>query len=317
MAWGGLGDLLGYMASIVWIAKTYKHIEGTVHCLDFFSSIARNLLKDFPKWHVELITCQHPMVEIAEQTAPLGYFTWQSLGFVTACKHRVIPLAEGMHMVDAGFTYFLQQNPPPPEGNFLPELDLSEVKVLELPKRYAVMTPATNVDGLRKLPSVTFNEIKKHFLKRGITPVFIGKAHEKGHFYFPKEYDYEGGIDLRNKTSILEAAKIIQGAQCIVGLDNGLLHLAACTGAVPIVFGYNIVAPEHRRPRRREGLTLDVHPNPEELTCTFCRSRMRMVNDLQSSHCIYADLKCLEVLSDLALWTEKIDLALNETNENP
>jgi len=171
------------------------------------------------------------------------------------------------------------------------------------------MTPGATYENRAMLAS-TFNGIKDYLISRGITPVFLGNDKVGTRkVSFEAGYDYRGGIDLRGKTTLLEAAKVMSKSEVVVGLDNGLLHLAATTEA-PIVFGYNIASPEHRRPRRRVGKIIDVSPDPEKLSCTFCQSRMRMMFNHDFRRCVYGDNACVKELGDVKLWSDAIEEAM-------
>jgi ADP-heptose:LPS heptosyltransferase len=109
--------------------------------------------------------------------------------------------------------------------------------------------------------------------QQGFTPVFIGKTdmnletHLKPKSSLPD--NLQGyGLDLRNRTTMLELAAVIAASAAIVGLDSGPIHLAGCT-KTPIVCGYTTVAPEHRVPIRDEGRTYAVIPDCE---CRLCES---------------------------------------------
>jgi hypothetical protein len=82
-----------------------------------------------------------------------------------------------------------------------------------------------------------------------------------------------------------------------VGLDNGLLHLAACTPG-NVIFGYNIASPEHRRPWRGQydERTVDVTLTADELPCNWCQSRQKMMLNHSFHQCLYGDLKCVDML---------------------
>jgi ADP-heptose:LPS heptosyltransferase len=72
----------------------------------------------------------------------------------------------------------------------------------------------------------------------------------------------------------LQTGKIIAGAKTIVGVDNGLLHVAGCTN-IPIVGGYTSVDPEHRMPYRNNIMGWNYYPvvPPESEPEKFFQSR--------------------------------------------
>jgi ADP-heptose:LPS heptosyltransferase len=82
---------------------------------------------------------------------------------------------------------------------------------------------------------------------------------------------FEDVIDLRDASPLLESLKIINYAKFIVGVDNGLFHLAGLT-QTPIVAGYTTVAPELRMPYRNNKLGWNVGPCVPQSEWRFCQS---------------------------------------------
>ena len=304
---GGIGDFIGALSALEWLARNHPQINGRVYCPDFFVSIAANVLQNYPKWKVQ---GKKSLSAKKMQSRPTY------LPFLRPIN------ATGCHLVDLGFIYYANINPPPEDGYYYTRLDLSQIESIELPKaKYAVMTPGATYEN-RKLPARAFNGIKSYLLEKGIVPVFLGKVEvgDTRKILFENEYNYEGGIDLREKTSLLEAAAIMSKAEMVIGLDNGLLHLAAMTD-VPIIFGYNIASPTHRRPRRKtidgkKPILWEIHPDPSSLSCTFCQSQMRFMFNHDFKNCLYKDNLCLEALGDAKAWCELIDNVINKVVPN-
>ena len=88
------------------------------------------------------------------------------------------------------------------------------------------------------------------------------------------------------------------GAEVVVGLDNGLLHLAACT-PVKIVAGYTTVKPAHRMPYRVGELGYKVWPVVPDLAlkCRYCQSKAGFVYKFDFRSCYYGDYECTINLS--------------------
>lgn len=294
----GIGDYIGYLTAIEWVAKTHPQVAGRVYCGDFFVPIVENVLKKYPHWKVRL------KKELTADKVKKGH---------TYAPHGEFPNRLGMHSVDLGFIYYA--NMTAPEDAYYPQLDLSPfqyfVAQIPVPQEYVVMTPySTTVP--RTMAPRAFNGIKEWLIAKGITPVFLGKKEitEHRHVELDKNYDFEGGIDLTGKTTLLQAAGVMQYAKAVVGLDNGLLHLAAMT-EVPIVFGYTVSSPQHAKPRRESGNIFNIHPNKADLPCTFCMSEMRFHFNHNYAACPYGDTVCIEVLSYPEDWIGQIELAMN------
>jgi len=201
----------------------------------------------------------------------------------------------------------LDTQPHPEERNY-PRFDnekLNKVnlKRFNLPEKYLVL-PTMFTAPVRKLRADIINDIIKWGNEKGYTPVLLGKKdiEEKGNkgSYFAKaqdEINENQTLDLREKTSLLEAGKIISESAAIVGLDNGLLHMAACSD-VPIIMGFTSLDPMHRMPIRHNTLGWNVWPvvPPESLSCRFCQSRMHFVFNHDFRKCFYDDYQCVQLL---------------------
>lgn len=281
---GALGDYLCWLSAIKYIAEEYNYVHGILVSPMWFHQVSQNVLKPFTHW------------KCFADKIPDKYLDGYPIRVPT-----IHPLnATMMHLVDLGFVYFAGLNPPPEGRDFYPKLDLSKIKVPYMIRntKYVVFTPGAT-SKTRTMPAHIFNEIVAFVNGIGLTPVFLGVSSMSNgarNISFEADYNLNAGVSLINKTTILEAAKIMEEAQCVVGLDNGLLHLAATTD-VPIVFGYSMVGPKHRRPRRPEGFIYDVTPDKKKLPCTFCQEQVRFFLDHDFENCIYQDFECLKSVS--------------------
>lgn len=292
----GIGDYICYLTSLEWIAKNHPQVLGRIYVGDFFLPIAANVFKKFPKWKV---------INRSELTEDI------ITGRPTFAPHTDYPDRLGMHSVDLGYVYYANMNPAPSDGYHYPKLDFTDMDLGVPASPYAVMTPyATN--PTRTLDAKAFNGIKNYLIDRGITPIFVGKKDitDVRKVHLDPKYDFSGGVDMTNQTTLLSAAGLMSRAKVVVGLDNGLLHLAAMTD-VPIVFGFTVSSPEHAKPRRQIGKIYSIYPNPEDLPCMFCQSRMRFVYNQDFGYCPYDDYACIKVLAEPKSWCEQIEAALN------
>lgn len=289
---GGLGDYIGYMSAIKFIAENCPNVLGHLYCIKWFMEIAENILAPYEKWTV------HETKEL----------TKKHLAKRPTFGPSPIPIGRhGAHAVDLGFIYYLNQNTAQPDYDCYPELDLSVLAELALPEKdFVVMTPVSSNEP-KTMRAVTFNGIKDWLIEKGIVPIFLGQpSFREGKVSINPDFDFSGGISLLGETTLLACAGIMSRAKAVVGLDNGLLHLAATT-EVPILYGYTISSPEHTRPRRKKGKTHDIYPDPQTLSCTFCQSNMRLFANHDFRYCLYGDTKCLDVISDPKYWTDALE----------
>lgn len=216
--------------------------------------------------------------------------------YAAAANSFVVPFkAEGffryhrMHMVDHAYGLICGRLPKEEERNYVPlRLEKIDISRFELPENYVVMT-CGHTWGTREFDGEAAAKTVEYFEKRDLPVVFLGnKELSRKDSVQRTKLDYSRGIDLTGQTSILEAAKVMGGSRLVYGVDQGLLHVAACADEdVPIVAGYTITRPDTRMPIRKNGFH-NVYPVTPDLPCRFC-----MTNQLRFGHnfkfCPYGD----------------------------
>lgn len=285
--WGGLGDYVCWSAALQYIHRTQPQVRGKVWAPPWFIPLAARML---PDWEIS------DREKLKPDTIVFRSYS------------QAIP--QGIHPIDYGFMMFTNENQPPADWSFMPELPPIKPNYCHGGLPYVVLTPyATN--ATRTMPVAVYNALAERAREHGFETVHIGSHRfAKRESLIEEGYDLSG-TNLLNQTSLLEAHALMSGARAVIGLDNGLLHLAACS-EVPLLFGYSIAAPRHRRPRRRSGVTVDVTP-PESLPCRFCQSTMRfipMTSDFGT--CFYKDEQCLKDMTP-ELWCAGFDELLRGT----
>jgi hypothetical protein len=156
------------------------------------------------------------------------------------------------------------------ESNY-PKYDYVDYKIPQT--NYACILSTYQYDN-RSIDDTEINKICEYLISVNITPVILGKKYnevnKKDFGKFPKLPS--GVIDLIDKTSIKEAMTIMGKSLFVVGPDQGLIHLAACTD-VHIICGYTVVAPELRLPVRNNIMGYNMqYISPPEGDCRFCFS---------------------------------------------
>lgn len=313
---GGMGDYINYTSAFAWLAEHCPWIQGTVYSNGYLIEFLELVLKPYPTWKVR----DGSRVEIPwnmSAMAPEINVGKDQNGNDVILNHQLLN-ATGAHLVDLGFAYYANISPAPVEAT-LPHVTFHKSKVPRelrpLEGKYVVFTPGALVTT-RMTSGRHINPIIDHCIELGLTPVFLGKAEFQANLNpkFADDVSYEKGIDLRNKTTVCQAGAIMERAFATLGLDNGLLHLAACTSA-PVIFGYNIVKPQHRAPRRKSGLTIHVSLTDEQLACNGCQSRMKMLVNHSFHKCLYGDVQCIDLLfaDGARLWKNALDSLMKES----
>ncbi len=307
---GGMGDFVNYSAALLWAAENCPWVTGIVCAPEFFRPFLRHVLMPYlceeRGWSI------HPTdtVDVDEKS----YVLVPDLFIEGKNVSPQLINATGSHLMDLGFMYYVGKERAP-QGVTLPRLSLtSEANPAAPPTLgpYAVFTPGCLTPS-RLVTGKHLTPLIEYTVSKGLTPVFLGKSEFSADLdpTFPQDIRYDLGIDLRNKTDILQAGAIMEGAEFVLGLDNGLLHLAACTSA-NVIFGYNIAAPRHRKPRRTWGHTVDVTLDSRDLPCNHCQSNLRLIVNHNFHNCIYGDNRCIDLLfgDSCARFKQAIDFML-------
>lgn len=303
---GGMGDFVNYAAATLWIAKHCPWIEGRVYTPKYLTPLMQDIHADYPQFKcLESETFNDSVTHMTSLRGP----GMSQNGVVVGQQLLTVMHA---HPMDVGFAYYPGMATPP--GEELPILDYESFKLKPQVKEhlgnYCVITTGSTTTS-RRVEGRHLNPIIEYIHARGLTPVFIGKEDFVGtgnlDVNFPTDIDYSKGIDLRNKTSVKAAACIMQHARFVLGLDNGLLHLAALMKDSKIIFGYNITSVEHRAPRRSHGRTINISLTDEELKCSGCQSKWQLMFTHHFNKCYYGDTKCIDMLFSGGRFERAID----------
>lgn len=292
-----MGDMICWLPAIEYVAENYNFVHGHLIVPSYFKQIAARVMEKFPHWKVH--------TEIPDRLLD-GNALKQPLEF---------PInATATHLIDLGFIYFCHINPPPEGAKRYPLLNLAGIKLKKdlIGLRYAVMTPVIEANTRRMQASV-FNAICDHLNSVGVTPVFLGKTDmEARSSTVDPNYDLTKGINLLDKTSLLEAAVILDQSNMVIGIDNGLLHLAGMTPAT-ILYGFTMAGPEQRRIFRRHGHTIELYADKAKLPCLFCQERVRFFFEHHFTNCVYKENvpQCVQALNKES-WIANIDAVLKE-----
>ncbi len=279
------------MSAIKYLSDTQPHLILHVWVPDYFKDLAKHLC---------------PNLDIKNFTQAQTQYNPKYAGRATDESMHTLMAS---HLVDQAFHVVVDQQVDVKYKNYIPlKLNTIPIKKYNLPEKYVVVTTGFTADVREMLPEVV-NKLTDYAIDKGYKVVFLGKkqtATGSNHVIkgtFKQEIDYKKGINLIDRTTLLEAGKILAGAKCVVGLDNGLMHLAACSD-VAIVGGFTTVKPEHRAPIRHNKYGWNFYPvTPKKLSCFGCQSNWSHVYNHDFRNCFYkqngydTEIKCVKQLT--------------------
>lgn len=292
---GGLGDHVAALVADAYILKQYSWITPLIWVPDYLKGFAQNVLPEgtFVKSFSEM----------------RGRYQPNKTTKTTKWDGHTSPMK--IHLGDYAFLKLCDELPSIEHKNYLRvQFTNVDLQPIELPQRYVVFTVNFTAEVREFLPKHV-NALTKYVLNKGYTPVFLGETKTKtgvAHVIqgqVREEIDFNGAINLIDKTSLLQAAKIMQGSKAVVGVDNGLLHVAGCTDAT-IVGGFTTVSPEIRMPIRNNILGYNFYPVvPGELShnCQGCQQNTNFLYGHDYRKCWYKEKKERTLIECVAAMT--------------
>lgn len=282
----GLGDAIAALPALQYVYNFHEHVIMHIFVPDFFMQIiTRSLPIDKKRIIIRPLSQLHKKWDKKYLTRSFKIF-------------NTIQLAT--HPVHTAFFNFINRQVNVKHMNYI-NFDVSDQDIVKfaLPEKYIVIAPCFTTTVRQFLPEY-INEIADFIKREGYEVVFLGKEESFNGInhiiqgQVDDKIDFSKGINLVNRTSLLESKAIIEKAKCIIGLDNGLIHLAGCTN-IPIIVGYTTVEPHLRMPYRNNVLGYNVHPvsPPISLECRFCQSQMNLTLRHNFINCFYGDRQCV------------------------
>jgi len=261
---GGIGDMLYYTQAIKFLGQHSPHLYGKVIPHPMFMELAKHWITEFEvtrevdkEWPIH-----SPRINSPDQM--------------------------GFHMNQIAFMYYLNMRVPKGwEGLPLIKGDERDISEFKLPFDYAVMLPG-GTELNRTMSADTAKKVADHLRKKGLEPVILGRNHihtDKNTGAYTTNFSVKPadlGIDLVDKTTLLDAACVMANAKIVVGIDGGMLHLACCS-EVPVVFGLTVASWRNRKPYR-EAKTIPIVD--ETLPCIYCQERIRMLYTHDFKKCL-------------------------------
>lgn len=254
----GLGDHIGQFPAIDYLIRANPHLFLNIWIPGMTKVLAERCLMKTERLRIYDLTKD---ADLYDQHVPTRAHTLESMKNF-AC-----------HTTEHAFLNICGRQGYPQVYNYL-KIDTSDIDIPQIGNKYAIICTGYTAKVREMRPEVV-NTIVDFLLSQNILPVFLGNKNKDGIVGdFNTSINYDKGLDLIDKTTLLQATKLINSAAFIVGLDNGLLHLAGTT-EIPIIGGFTTVNPMHRMPYRHNQIGWNYYPvylKHSELACSMCQS---------------------------------------------
>lgn len=313
---GALGDTITSLPAIIAARRHYPTPDVTLRVWagEWQHELLRHLLAPYGEFEVHDFE-KFPKKAVERQDWDGGAVALNSAPFNVHTRNRV-------HMVDFAFAFMLDSRPENmPERSYPTAAPLGP-RPHEAP--YVVFpTGATSANKLFRASVMA--PVIRWVVSHGYTPVLLGtaKSHvmlDKGGELAPVELRDEVALlpeavrakclDMRHKTTLLEARDWCGHAAAVVGVDGGTIHLAGTTDA-PIIYALTTTHPRHRYiPRHGDHQYRIRYVVPTNLECAGCQSNWRAMAHHSFTDCLYNDNLCTERLDPEGFIQGLVELGL-------
>lgn len=285
----GMGDHICSLVAVNHIITKFPYINLLVWVPDYLLSFAKHVLPE------NAIVRNYTEAKIKYKDNRIG---------ISTQRYKHTPMR--VHPVDYAFRVLADMDAEMSDKNYL-QIRPDEINLVKfkLPEKYVVIG-STFAEKVKAMPEATINEVATFVAASGYTPVFVGKTEVNvggGDMKMradPANIKYELGINLIDKTNLLETTAIIAGAKCFVGMDSGINHLAGSTNT-KIVVGYTFIKWQHNAPIRNNTVGYNcyfVEPD-ESLKCAGCQTNMNFVYGHDFRDCYYKDYLCTKQMTSI------------------
>jgi hypothetical protein len=244
---GGLGDQIARLPAYRHVLLTYPHVNLMIYVQDYFLDLAEYLMPGENRLKWRALSTKPEKLE-----GPIVDFDPQRI----SSKHLHLTQQAFLMLTDSLADIYGETT----KWTVLSLNSGTNIYLSDI-ENGVIFTPAYTAES-RKWLGCHVNGLAKRVRDAGFTPVLLadidpintGVEGDPIIGRLPDDLDRSLFLDLTNRTTLIEALGIIQRSKAVVGVDNGLLHLAHCTD-VPVVYGFSTLSPEHRLPVRSSGTT--------------------------------------------------------------
>lgn len=296
---GALGDVICSLPAIIAGRKADPFSVIRVWGPSWQHELLEHLLKPYGEFEIRNFE-DFPKTKAERENSSLGHTALNQMPFNTHTRNRV-------HMIDYAFGCLLDARPenmaersyptaaPLGKRRFdesyvvFPIGATSENKLF----RASVMAPIIDwVDAQGYFPVLVGTKTSHTKADAGgvLTPIVVIDEVDK----LP-DITRSKCVDLRERTTLLELRDILGGAEAVVGVDGGTLHLAGTTDT-NIIYASGTTLPKHRFIARNGDPSYKIrYVGPRDLECAGCQSKWRMSRQ-DFRFCAYGDNLCMERL---------------------
>lgn len=301
---GALGDAICSLPAIARAGRDFSDVvELRVWCGPWQMELFDHLLKPYGTFKMMPLVDFPEKYEARKAIPDFGTVSINAAINDTHTRNRV-------HMVDYAFQFLLDARPESmAERSYLTKAPIGP-RPQPLPVDPYVVFPVGATSENKLFRASVMAPVMQWCLDNGYTVVISGT--EKSHTHvnvggklepvkiiaqtdlLPREL-FARLIDMRERTTLMEARDLLGRAAAVVGVDGGTLHLAATTD-VPIVFASGTTLPKHRYvPRNGDPNYKIRYVGPRDLACAGCQSNWVMTT-VDFRYCTYGDSACMSLL---------------------
>lgn len=301
-----MGDMVNRMPAINYLYDQTEHVRQYVFVHDYLYPLFQNVF-----WE------KKDRIHLMPMSAHKGWLERDWCKQIPYVDFKPVQLSTSKpHLTEVGFLEILKRCPDKGDLWNIPRANLTNVDIdcyNISSKDYGVLQ-VSHTAPVRAWPTNEVEEVVRWMVNKKITPVLLGKSssdlgtgsavvsvNQINSSNLPNEV-----VDLRDKTDVLQALKVIDNAKFIAGVDGGLINLAYMTDT-PVVVGFTSIKPNARVPFRNGkqfDRTIVIEPE-KQLECRFCETLQPYVvyNSKKGpiphdyKKCLYKDYKCVRQMT--------------------
>lgn len=293
---GGVGDMICTIPALKQLVETQTWINPLIWVPDY--------MLDFTKHFLPATTVVRDYSEAKKK------FDDNLTGVTT--KWLANRTAMRTHPVDYAYQCLLDKLPYTNDERSYPNIDRSklqkEIQSLwngyDRPLVPYVVIVGTATEIVKTMPVSTMNQIIDYIrLIKGYEIIFVGQDKVSNGIRTAdatrlKDIQWKAGVNLINRTNLLELALIMEDAELVIGMDGGPIHVAGFT-KTPIVTGYTFASPDHLMPIRDGIPGKNVHAvvPDSSLGCKFCQTNWPLLYGHDFRNCYYDDFACTKQMT--------------------